>query len=188
MSTTQLKAKIAETTDKAKDAAVTAIDAAKEAGRTAREEVTTRASETLETVREVAADRAEAARETLIDSGDRLAQTLQDHAAEAPAVQARVLTGIAGGVTKASDALRGRTVGELVSTAQDYARRHPGAFAAGAAVAGFALARFLRSSSRASAAAARAVEETSRIYHNAAQRSVDTLGKAGENHGTGRPS
>lgn len=177
MSTTALKAKIATTTEKAKDTAATAIDAAKEAGRTAREQVTTHAVETLDSLRDAAADKAETARETLVESGDRLVNTLKDHAADASAIQSRVLNGIADGVATASNSLRGRTVGELFTTAQDYARRHPGAFAAGAAVAGFALARFLRSSSRTSAAAARAVDETSRIYHAAAQRSVDTMGK-----------
>lgn len=176
MSTTDLKQKIANTADKAKDAAATAYDAAKEAGRTAGAEVASRASETLDTVRDVAAVGADVARDTLVDTGDRLAKSLHDQADAASGVQGRMLNGIADGVAKASDSLRGRTVGDLVSSAQDYARRHPGAFAAGAAVAGFALARFLRSSSRASATAARAVEETSRIYHNAARNSVDTLG------------
>jgi hypothetical protein len=179
MSTTQLKQKIATTADKAKDAAHSAVDVAKEAGRTARAEMAARAEETLDTARDMATVGADAARNTLADTGARLAQTLQDQAEQAPGAQARVLSGIAGGVTRASDALRSKTVGEMVAAAQDYARRHPGAFAAGAAVAGFALARFLRSSSTASAAAARAVEETSRIYHTAARNSVDTMGKGG---------
>lgn len=176
MATTELKQKLAATADKAKEAAATAFDAAKEAGRTARDEVTSRAGETMEAVRDEAIVRADAARDTLVNAGDRLAKSLHDSADEATAAQSRILSGIAGGVTSVTDSLRGRTIGDVLVSVQDFAKRNPGAFAAGAAVAGFALARFLRSSSQTSAAAQRAVDETSRLYHSAAQHSVDTLG------------
>ena len=45
-------------------------------------------------------------------------------------------------------ALRQRSVTELGDDLRVMARRHPGAFMAGAAVAGFCLARFLRASAR----------------------------------------
>lgn len=187
MSPTDLKQKVADTAEKAKDAAMSAVDVAKEAGRTARDEVSDKVSETYEAVREVAADSADSMRASIADSGDRMAQTLHDKADQSPGTQARILNGVANGMERASDTLRNRTVGELMSTVTDYARKHPGVFAAGAAVAGFALARFLRSSSSASAAAARAVEETSRIYHDAARGSVDTLGRGNASGRGSRP-
>ncbi len=53
---------------------------------------------------------------------------------------------VARGVTSASEMLRQRSVTDLTADLRDLARRHPGAFMAAAAVAGFAAARFLRSS------------------------------------------
>jgi hypothetical protein len=177
MTTTHLKDKLAATADKAKETATSALDAAGEAGRAARDEMVARASETLGTVRDAAADRAEDARDTIVSAGDRIAQSLQQHADDAGGVQSRILSGLADGVTTVTDGLRGRTLGDLLSDAQAYARRNPGAFAAGAAVAGFALARFLRSSARDTSAHARAAEATDRIYRDAARRTVDTLGR-----------
>jgi hypothetical protein len=106
------------------------------------------AGSTLETVRDVAVETADAARETLSDAGDRLAATLERASADADkdALQGRVLSTVAQGLTSASDALRQRSVGDLASDVRALAGRHPGAFMAAAAVAGFAAARFMRSS------------------------------------------
>ena len=46
-----------------------------------------------------------------------------------------------------SDSIRDRSIGELLSAASDMARRQPTAFVTGAVIAGFALSRFLKSSS-----------------------------------------
>lgn len=177
MSKTPMNQKVTDAADKALDAATSAVDAAKEAGRTVRDEVTSHATEALETARDIATDRAEDVREAVASTGKRLAHSLQDQADQAAATQARVLGSIANGVTQAADALRSNSVGDIVASATAYARRHPGAVAVGAAVAGFALARMMRSSGTASAAAARAVDETSRIYHEAARHSIDKLGR-----------
>jgi aspartokinase len=176
MMTNDLKEKLADTAGKAKETAAAAFDVAAEAGRTVKSEVKARAADTMETVREAAGERADAARDTLVTAGERLAETLQSEAAGKDGVSSRVLTGLAGGVTTVTDGLRGKSLGDLVTGAKDYARRHPGTFAVGAAVAGFALARFLRSSSARQSAAARAEEATDRLYRDAARRTVDTLG------------
>ena len=92
--------------------------------------------------------RLDEARDALSESGDRLAETLR-RAAEQPvagSVQSRVLSAVAGGVSSAANTLRDRSVSEMIADVRALAQRNPGAFAAGAAVAGFALARFMRAS------------------------------------------
>lgn len=180
MNTTDLKDKLAATADKARETAAAAMDVAGEAGRTATAEIKAHAADTMETVREAVGERADAARDTLVSAGERLVDTLHTQASAADAMSSRVLTGLAGGVTSVTDTLRGRTLGDLLADAQGYARRHPGTFAVGAAVAGFALARFLRSSGARMTAEARAAEATDRLYRDAARRTVDTLGQTGD--------
>ena len=177
MTTTDLKEKLAATADKVKETAAAAMDVVGDAGRTVTAEAKARAADTMDTVRTAAGERADAARDTLVSAGERLAETLQSEAGATEGMSSRVLNGLAGGVTTVTDGLRGRTLGELFTGAQDYARRHPGTFAVGAAVAGFALARFLRSSSVGQSAEARAADATDRIYRDAARRTVDTLGQ-----------
>lgn len=176
MSRSDLKEKLDTTTAKAKETAAAAVDMAAEAGRSAKAEISAQASETMKTVRDAASERADDAREAIVGVGDRLAETLHDQAGHSEGMSSRVLGGLADGLSHATDGLRGRSFGDLLSDAQGYARRHPGAFAVGAAVAGFALARFLRSSDRAHTAAERAAESTDRVYRDAARRTVDTLG------------
>lgn len=109
-----------------------------------------KAVDTAAAVRDGAVERLDDARESLSDSGDRLAETLR-RAAEEPvagSMQSRVLSAVAGGVSSAASTLRESSVSDIVADIRALARRNPGAFAAGAAVAGFALARFLRASNR----------------------------------------
>lgn len=181
------KDKIAEAAEKAKQtgtAAMGAMDKAAEAGRTIANEAKARAADTMESVKNAAGERADAARDTLVQAGDRLAETLQNEAEQSEGVSSRLLTGLAGGVSSVTDGLRDRSLGDLMTDAKNYAMRHPGAFAVGAAVAGFALARFMRSSGNRSSHEARAADTTDRIYRDAARRTVDTLGRtSGGGHG-----
>jgi hypothetical protein len=177
MNTNDLKDKLGETADKARNFAASAVDNATEAGRTVTAEVKAHASETLETVKEAAAEKAGVARDTLVDAADRLADQLESEANEVNGMSARVLNGLASGVTTVSDRLRGRNLGDLLADAQDYARRNPATFAVGAAVAGFALARFIGSTAARQTAAARAAEATDRLYRDAARRTVDSQGR-----------
>lgn len=180
MTTTDLKEKLSTTAGKAKETAAAALDVATEAGRTVKTEVTAHAADTLHAVREAAGERTGAARDTLVDAGERLAATLENEAQAADGIPSRLLTGLASGVSTVTDGLRGRTLGDLLADAQGYARRNPGTFAVGAAVAGFALARFLRASGNRMTAEARAAEATDRIYRDAARRTVDSLGHGGD--------
>lgn len=119
-----------------------------------KEAVVAGAGATLATVRDVAVEKADAARETLSDVGERIAATLQRASSETSgdatgeALRARVLSSVAEGLTRASTTLRQRSVADLASDVRGMARRHPGAFMAAAAVAGFAAARFVRASAR----------------------------------------
>ncbi len=143
-----LKDKLNNTAEKAKEMATSAMDTASEAGRTVTAEVKAQASDTFDAVRDAAGERAGAVRDTLVDAADRLADRLVTEGDGSSGLSAQVLNGLAGGVATVSDSLRGRTLGDLLADAQDYARRHPGTFAVGAAIAGFALARFISSSSQ----------------------------------------
>ena len=177
MNTPDLKQKLAATADKAKETASSAMDMASEAGRTVTSEVKAHATDALNTMRDVAGERTDAARDTLVNAGERLAETLQSEAQATDGIPSRLLNGLADGVTTVTDGLRGRTLGDLLSDAQGYARRNPGTFAVGAAVAGFALARFLRSSNDRSTAEHRASDAMDRIYRDATRRTVDTMGQ-----------
>ena len=88
-----------------------------------------------ETARDAALDAAEAANETLSGLAERLTTTLR----QAP---------VSEGLANVSAALRQRSVADLTSDVTAMARRHPGAFMAAAAIAGFAAARFVQSSAR----------------------------------------
>lgn len=133
------RSRVGQMMDKAQDMASDAKDA-----------VVTGASSALSAVKDVAVEKADVARESLSDVGQRLAATLERASAEGEgdALKSRVLTSVAHGLTSASDALRQRSVSDLAEDVKVLAKRHPGAFMAAAAVAGFAAARFIRSSSR----------------------------------------
>ncbi len=117
-------------------------------------DIVTRATDTVASVagslRETAAERTEAARDELAEQGQKFAASLRAAAADhgTDSLQGRVLGAVAGTVDDLSDGLRGQSIGALVTEAQSFARRNPGVFVAGAALAGFALARFARSSAR----------------------------------------
>ena len=156
MSTKDIKDTV---TEKSKAAAEVAKNAASDAYDTASE----KASETYESAKkatsQIASDassyarnevsaRAEAGKNTLADEGSRLAAGLRDvaHDPETSDLHARFLDTVASSISSVSDDLRGRSVGSMIEEVETFARRNPGAFFAGAAVAGFALARFAKAS------------------------------------------
>ncbi len=106
------------------------------------------ASEAVGSVRTAVADRVDSARDALSETGDRLAETLRRAAehADVNALKDGVAAAVSTGVAATATALRERSVTELVDDIHAAARRHPGLFMAGAALAGFALARLLTSS------------------------------------------
>jgi hypothetical protein len=133
------RSRIGSVLHKVQDTAVDAKDA-----------IVAGAGSTLAAVKDVAVDKADAARESLSDVGQRLAATLERASADSneDALKSRMLTSVAQGLTSASDALRHRSVTDLTSDVKALARKHPGAFMAAAAIAGFAAARFVRSSAQ----------------------------------------
>ena len=132
----------------AADAVESSVETVKRKAADARAAIASGAGAALGTARDVALEKADAVRETLSDAGERLAATLERASTESPAdlLPARVLSTVADGLSSASQALRDRSVGELTADVRALARRHPGAFMAVAAVAGFAAARFVRAS------------------------------------------
>ena len=127
MTQQKLKESARETASKAsaglKSAARDAAEATKEVASDAAASIADRAREEI-------GEYADARKDTLADEGQRLASGL--------------LESVEKGVSNISEGLRNRSVGSLVTDVESFARRHPGAFVAGAAVAGFALARFAR--------------------------------------------
>ncbi len=152
---------VRDTVSSAKDAASDAMDEgrsrmgsmmekAQDMAQGTKEAIVSGAGSTLSAVKDVAVEKADMARESLSDVGERLAATLERASAEgeSDALKSRVMTSVAQGLHAASDALRQRSVADLTSDVKILAKRHPGAFMAAAAVAGFAAARFIRSSSK----------------------------------------
>lgn len=136
--------------DALKDSASEAMDEGRSRLKEAKDAIVGGAGSTLAAVKDVAVEKADTARETLSDVGERLAATLQRSADDEDddALKSKVLSSVAQGLTQASDVLRQRSVSDLAADVREMARRHPGAFMAGAAVLGFAAARFVRSSAR----------------------------------------
>ena len=95
---------------------------------------------------DVAASRIESAREKVAETGETVGAKLREaaDADDAAALQARVLGSLADGISAASSRVRDLSLSEIAEEMRVMARRHPGLFVAGAAVAGFAVARFLR--------------------------------------------
>lgn len=77
--------------------------------------------------------------EALQASADRMEQ--RDHS-----VAAGYVRQAAGGLEQVADSLERRDIVDLLRQTEDLARRQPGVFVGGAVIAGFALARFLKSS------------------------------------------
>ena len=178
MSANDLKSKFEETRDAAVDASKAALDLARDTASAVKDEAASLAGKTAMQARDAAVERIDSARATVADVGERLARTLQDSADEARGMGAKALSGAASGLTTAATALRSQSIEDLLVRAKDFAQRNPGAFAAGAAVAGFAVARFLRSSSRALEAERRAMYETERVYRDASRRLVEGAGQS----------
>jgi hypothetical protein len=149
MDTTKLKQNLHDTSEAAMATAKSAVDLARDTGETLASDVGARAGRVAGAVKDAVTDRADAARNTVASAGDRLADSLRNAAERVHdgGVPERVLTAVADGVGNAADHLRGQHAADLVSDLRSFAGRHPGAFAAAAAVAGFALARYLQSSS-----------------------------------------
>lgn len=104
-------------------------------------------SRTTEAARSQAMEQAEVAKSTLADTAERLAQSVRQSVDSGDqSVQGKLMFAAADAISDMSNSLRGQSFQDLVGQVQSFARRNPGAFVAAAAAAGFALARFARSS------------------------------------------
>lgn len=132
-----------------------ARDAARSTAEDLRRDASRVADRARESVREgVASAQQEANRranrsfERAADEVSRTSQALETAAGEFEegSIQHQLLHRAAGGLHQVSDRIRGRTIGELASGLADFGRRNPAAFIGGAALIGFAVARFARAS------------------------------------------
>lgn len=110
-----------------------------EAGRLA-EGAKRKAYEAAESGREQAAGGLEDFTAAIRKASDELGERDQSMAAQ-------MVREAASGLERATGAIRGSNVNELMRSTGDFARRQPGTFLLGAALAGVALGRFLRASS-----------------------------------------
>lgn len=134
----------------AKRTVETATDLAKEKASALGADVSERVSDTAAKLRDGAGERIEATRDALSDTGDRLAETLRRAAesTDAGSLQTRVLSVAAEGLESVAGDLRNASLSQMSSDVQTYAKRNPMAFAAGAAIAGFMLARLFRTTAQ----------------------------------------
>jgi hypothetical protein len=139
---TRISTPVNDTVDAATNAALRGVAAATDAASSLAE----RAAEEAGAMRDGVQTGIAAAQNVLGASGDRLAEALRHAAetAEAESMRTHVLSVAATGVSSASATLRDHSLSEIAADVRALARRHPGLFVAGAALAGFALARLLQ--------------------------------------------
>jgi len=166
-----------------------AADDMKSAAKDSGSEFLVHASDAVSALKDAASAGIDGARETFAATGERIADNLRASAHQAGEMRSKLADVVAGSVNDVANALRQRNMGELVADVQEMARRNPGLFMAGAAVAGFAAARFLRSSSRQGddhtggqrgdhmADQRRAHDRTDQIYRDAARRTASSMGQ-----------
>lgn len=135
----------------ARDAGAEALDTARAAGAEAVETVTQEARNlagtAAQTLKAEVEACAEAGKAQVSDQGLKLTEALKARADQAEYdLERRMLHVIAGGIEDISDDLRSRSFSSLIRETERFARRNPGVFVAGAAVAGFILGRFARAS------------------------------------------
>jgi hypothetical protein len=105
--------------------------------------------EGLGTAKQAAAERAEATIDRAAEDIERTARALGDAAGGMQGGMPQgLLREASAALTELSQAMRGRSLSELVGQIEDFGRRNPPAFLGGAAIAGFALARFGVASAR----------------------------------------
>lgn len=106
------------------------------------------AKQYAERARDEAYARGEAYRDYAADETGKVASALrkasEDLSAGSP--QERFVAQIADSIADTADRMRGMNLNEAARETTDFARRHPAAFLGGAALIGFAAARFLKAS------------------------------------------
>ena len=126
-------------------------DSAREAGQEARRRaagVQEAAGEALSDAKESAQEKAESVKGQAADEIERTAHGLEaaaDELGDAP-LQQELLREAADGLSQLARTVQNKSLGALVGDLSDFGRQNPVAYLGGAALAGFALARFARAS------------------------------------------
>ena len=109
------------------------------------------AQSTLDDAKAAAADKAGEAKHQAADELARTAQGLEAAAAEMEGspLQQDLLREAAGGLKQIARAIEGKSIGAMVGELSQFGRQNPVAYLGGAALVGFALARFARASTSA---------------------------------------
>ncbi len=141
--------------DRLKHTAEEARDNLSRSAREGGEHLRDTARETAENARRRAVASGENAKDNAADEIGRTADALETAAGEVDdgSVQQQLLREAADGLTRISGAMKGKDLGDIVGDISQFGREHPAAFLGGAALAGFALARFARASETSRAAA-----------------------------------
>lgn len=124
---------------------------AKESGAAAKEKLDALRDDAEERVRDVGERAAEVAEERRAATGDRIAQVARalNKAAEEldeGSTQRQIFEKAAEGVDDLAGEIQDKSIGQLVGEVADFGRRNPVTFVGGAALLGFALARFTSAS------------------------------------------
>jgi hypothetical protein len=131
-----------------KDKLQAAATATREAGAAIASDLKSRAADAVGAARDAVADRAGHMADAVSDAGVRLADKVKDVAdkAEGEGFPARALHLAAGGLSDAAKGLSGQSLATLLADTRAFARRNPALFVLGAAAAGFALMRLMKTS------------------------------------------
>lgn len=110
----------------------------------AAETVKAKAAETTETVKAEAAKRAEGAKSSLASEVSTIASALKAASREFSdgSTESNAFNQVAEGLSGASDAIKQKSLSEMVSDLNSFARRNPAVFLGGATLLGFAASRF----------------------------------------------
>lgn len=110
-------------------------------------------AEATESAKAEATRRAEGAKFSLADEISSIAVALKTASGEFSdgSTESKAFKQIAEGLSGASESIRQKSLGDMVSDLNSFARRNPAAFLGGAALLGFAVSRFAKASGDAAA-------------------------------------
>lgn len=123
-------------------------DEAADAARDAKGRIQSRAQEVVSERKDAAAGRVTGFARALEGAASSLEENGQ-------ATEAKLTRQAAGSLARLADATQGKEVGDMLAAVEEFGRRQPVAFLTGAVIAGFALSRFLKSSTGAPGQSAR---------------------------------
>jgi len=178
-STTALGGRDSDTGSAADDARSTAdeiVDATKEKASELKQEVHAATEQAKEQVRSAATHQKDAAAQQMDGFAHALMAASDDLRGRGQEFAAEYVREAASGLERASEAVREHDLDEIIANVEDFARRQPVAFLGGAVVAGFGIARLMRSS--ADRRRGRAADHVSTTEYGSAQRPGGPAGGA----------